>query len=509
MFLDYLLKFSYFLASSPRYRIFKTFINEILNNENSVKKRYFDFFIICLLLLTIYILVDENRRESSFFIQVEMIAVIIFIFEWLARLWVCSDIHQTIVENHKKYNLLGRNFRISKTIKEIMRDKMKFIFSPMSIIDLLAILPSFRSAKIFRIFLLFRLFKIFRYTRSIKKFLSVFNEKKFEFGTLAFLFSFIIFFSAIAIYMYESELNNNINSMFDAIYWSIITITTVGYGDITPLTIEGKIVTFILVFAGTTSVVLATSIATTALTAKMSIIKDENTKSQTNKLRKYTLICGFGEIGMVLAKSLIENGENFLIVDEKEEEIRRAKENNYLAIKADATNMELFTSINVKNLKTVAIITDNDATNLSILLSVKSINQDLKTIIRANDKNSKAKFKIAGANRVIFPYEFAALMGVEYIGQPMAFDVIDNILITKGGASIDEVSLSAFYEQKTLYQTGYHNFRLKVIGIIRKDISNFIFHPNDNFKLEQNDKLIILGNSDLIASFHLKCMKKS
>jgi len=501
-----MLKLAYFLNSCYRYNNLKSLVNEILNDETSNKKRYFDLVIISFLLISIYILVDKNRRDDPFFIHIELIAVSVFIFEWLARLWVCSDIHKTIVENHKKYHLLGRNFRVKKTVKEIFRDKLNFIISPMSIIDLLAILPSFRSARILRIFLLFRLFKIFRYTSSIKRFLGIFVEKRFEFGTLAFLFSFIIFFSAIAIYIYEEHLNDKINSIFDAVYWSIITITTVGYGDIVPHSIEGKVITSMLVFAGMTLVVLATSITTSALTAKMKIIKEENTKSKTNRLKNYTIICGFGEMGAVLAKFLAEGGKDFFIIDEKSEEIRKAKEHNYLAIKGDGTDLELFQNLNTKNLKSVAIITENDAINLSILLTIKSLNKNIKTIIRANNKNSKSKFKIAGASKVIFPYELAAFMAVEYIGQPiMAFDVIDKILITKGGASIDEVLIS---HPKTLRQTKYHNFRLKIIGVIRGNINNFMFHPNDNFKLENKDKLIVFGNSDLIASFQLKCMKK-
>ncbi len=506
--LDKIVEFAYYLNSSKKYKSFKYKVNRILNDETYPKKKFFDIFMILLVLFTLYILIDEKEKLHPIFYTFENIAITIFAIEWLLRLWVSSDIHKIIIDNYEKYQLLGRKYRIKKIGKEIIKEKFKFIKSPMSIIDLLSILPSFRAFRVLKLFLIFRLFKIFRYTNSINEFLYVFIEKRFEFGTLLLLYGFVVFFSSTAIYMYEGigGVNPKIESYFDAVYWSIITISTVGYGDVTPVTDEGKVITLILILGGFTTVVLATSIATNALTEKLEIVRENDVKSKASKFKKYILICGFGYIGYVLAKELKQSGEEFIIIDEKDEEVKYAMEHNYKAIQGDATNYELLTSLKIESrVKSIAILTNNDAVNLSILLTVKSINPNIETFVVANNKSSKSKFYMAGASKIIFPYELAALMGIEYIGQPMGFDVIDNILFAKDGVMLDEIEVKKSLDLKKLKDTKYKEYKLKVIAIIRnKNINDFIFNPKDDLIIFKGDLIIVFGNGDLINSFKLK-----
>lgn len=166
-----IVKFAYLIAASDRYNAVKSFVGEVLEDQNSLKKRYFDYFMIFLVLTTVFILIYEIKHELPLFIDYyEMFAIGVFIVEWLGRLWVSSDIHLEIIEGYEKAQISGSKFKFNKTLGRVLKKKIDFIVSPMSIVDLLAILPSYRPLRILRILLLFRLFKIFRYTQSVNFF---------------------------------------------------------------------------------------------------------------------------------------------------------------------------------------------------------------------------------------------------------------------------------------------------------------------------------------------------
>ena len=246
---NFFINFAYFLESSKKYYLTKNFFYEILEDTNSKKRKYFDFFMIFLVLSTVAILIYEvNHQLLPWLDTYETIAVIIFIIEWVSRFWVNSHSHRHIIDDYEKSQLLNQPYILKDSLKKIIKEKFYFIISPMSIIDLLAILPYYRPLRILRILMLFRLFKILRYTNSIKQFRHVFVEKKFEFLTLGIMFFMAVAFGSTIIFIYEGAgVNPNIHNYFDAIYWSVITISTVGFGDISPVTIQGRVATLFLV----------------------------------------------------------------------------------------------------------------------------------------------------------------------------------------------------------------------------------------------------------------------
>lgn len=266
----------YRLDASPTYTTFKKFTKNILENNHYKYKKYFDFCMIFLVLSTIGILIYEvNHHKITFLITYEYFAIIVFLFEWLGRLWVYSDIRKTVITDYEESLFLARKYKLSKSLKKALKEKINFIISPLSIIDLLAILPAYRPLRVLRIFLLFRLFKILRYTSSLKEFLNIFIERKFELYTLVILTGIVLFFGSTIIFVYEGPegVNDKINHYFDAVYWALITISTVGYGDIVPITPEGKLVTLVLITNGFLVIAFSTSIVTTALSERMETIK--------------------------------------------------------------------------------------------------------------------------------------------------------------------------------------------------------------------------------------------
>jgi voltage-gated potassium channel len=409
-----LLSFAYKLEASKRYKAYKTFAYDILENQSSLKKKYFDYGMIFLVLSTIMILILEIKNDlPSWVYNFEAFAIFSFILEWLGRFWVSSDGYKLVIKAHSDI----KDASLWQMIKPALAQKWRFIISPMSIIDLLAILPSYRPLRVLRFFLLFRLFKVFRYTKSLNFLMHVFVEKRFEFLTLLVIFSFMVFFASTALYIFEGTGENpKLENFFDAIYWAVITITTVGYGDISPQTDEGQFITMVLIIGGIGIISFMTSIMTTAMTQKLHEAKSQYVVGEVGKLKEYILLCGYGKMGKVLAHELRDDQRNILIVDQDEDAVEEAKLEKFLALKADASDMDILKELECDSKVKYAVILSNDDTfNLSATLSLRALDNDIHILSRANTLTVAKKLEIAGASEAIYPYSTAALVAIEHV----------------------------------------------------------------------------------------------
>ena len=509
-FKEQLLTYSYRLAASKKYKKYKQRVDKLLNDQNYPKKRYFDYFMIFLVLSSIMILILEIKNKLPLWVYIyEGFAVFVFAIEWLARLWVVSDAHLDIIESQENAEYEKNDLNIWQLIKSAVVKKVKFIISPMSIIDLLAILPSFRALRFLRFLLLFRLFKVFRYTANINDLLRVFVEKRFEFFSLIILFAFMVFFASTVIYIFEGTgANPNVNNFYDAIYWAVVTITTVGFGDISPVTPEGRFVTIFLIIGGITSISFMTSIITTSMTEKMESIKTRQIFNEIGKLKSFIVVCGYGKMGKVLSSELQLSGEDVVIIDENYQESFDAQQKGFLAIHADASEIELLNELRMGGrVKYIVALTNNDATNLSIILSVKTIHPEITIFTRAVEENARDKLLLAGAKDVVFPYESAAIAAYEYLGQPIAFSAIDEILHEYIEPVIEEVEITKEMDIDgiTLKSIGIKKYRLKLLGVVRQSENDkFYFHPRkDSFSIVNEDILLVIGANEDISAFKL------
>jgi voltage-gated potassium channel len=164
--------FAYFLKSSPYYRNTKLFFYNLLENPDSRLKSYFDVVMICLVLLSVFLLIYEVDTElTRIELLFEQILVALFIIEYLLRAWLYNDVHKIILEHYEKARYLNSPFRMGKVVRLILAKKIEYIFTPLALIDLLAILPSYRTLRVLRGLLIFRLFKLSRYFNSLSVFL--------------------------------------------------------------------------------------------------------------------------------------------------------------------------------------------------------------------------------------------------------------------------------------------------------------------------------------------------
>ncbi len=519
MFSKFVIYHAYLLKSSPRFKRIKRGVYNALENPRSQVKSYVDMLMIGLIVISIFFLLYDVEHETGvmggYF---EQGVITCFACEYLLRVWVSSDTHLLLIEEYEKASYLNIEFSLFRALKKAWIKKFEYILSPMAIIDLLAILPSYRPLRILRIFLIFRLFKLFRYSNSARLYSDILASKRFELLTLLLFSCLLVFIASVSVFIFEfPEINSHIKNLFDAFYWSIVTMATVGYGDITPQTHGGKIVAILLILTSIGVLSFFTSILISAFNEKIPLLRENQVYAETENYKNFIIICGFGRVGQEIAKRLHRDKQKFIIIDKNEQHVEIARQRNFLVIHNDASKNQILLSAGInRGATTVLCTTGDDVTNVYVTLTSRHLNKNIRIISRANQQENVAKLYQAGADQVIKPFEVAGLLTAEFLGQPVAFEAISGILQNHAEVVMDtlRVNQGSELDDKQIIRLELAKYKLTLLGVIsanpihlqhrNKYLVNqqhFYFNPDRHFVLHHGDILLVLGRKFSIDHF--------
>ncbi len=513
-------RLAYRLQASERHHRVKEFSRKLLTDPRSHRRSLFDGFMIVLVLVSVMFLIYEVRHPLGYWADLfEACVVGVFISEYLLRMWLYNDSHKILIEHWERAELMGLPFRAGAALWAVLRPKLAYMSSPMAIIDLLAILPSYRPLRFLRLFLLFRLLKLFRYTRSLGAFGQVMVEKRFELYTLSLFVGSVVLIATVAIYLFESEApHTRVLTLMDALYWAVITVTTVGYGDIVPTTPEGRVVAMVLVFAGIGVISFATSIIVMAFHEKMRELHDNRVYAAVERESGITIVCGFGRIGQVVAERLAASKQAFVIVDKNVESVELARRLGFLAVAGEATDGTLLANLGLgRQASSILCLTHDDVSNVYITLTARQMSPDILIVSRANKAETAKKLTQAGVSHVVRPYEVVARMAAEFIGQPVAFDALYDVVTRAAGVHLEPVAVRVgdWLEKQRIGEIDLASRRLLLFGVIRPNASpaedchsrydlegrHFYFNPGPRLLLLSGDILILIGYQANLSQF--------
>ena len=508
------LSFSYYLQGSKRYNKVKNFFSDLLDNDDYRYKKYFDFFMIFIILSSVTLLVMDVKQHIPLWLDNLDLYFItsIFIIEYLLRMWIYSDIHKIIIDEYEECNYFDKEVNWFALFLKILKNKWEYVTSLSAIIDLIAILPSYRGLRVLRVLVLFRAFKMLRYTKSLTGFLYVLKNKKFELMTLLTLSTFFIFISGIMLYVFEGDgQNENIDNLFDAFYWALITISTVGYGDISPVTPEGRIVTMLIIITGIGLISFVTSIIVSSFNERLGVLREDRVVQEVGKKKKLTVICGYGLLGRLVAQGLQKKGVEFVVIDSSEEMTTFAVNDGYHAVCANATKGSVFQKLGIhERISHVLCLTSDDIQNAFIAVNVKSLNEKVHVAARCSDNEIATKMEYAHVDQVIMPEEIAGMMGAVYAGEPVAFEALLSIIEEKEKTQIDEISITegSLLDKKKIGEVDFEKLRLILLGVFKHNesskLGDFIFNPSDELLLSAGDTLICIGYSNAVSNLKRK-----
>ncbi|MEO2065064.1 MAG: potassium channel family protein, partial [Desulfurobacteriaceae bacterium] len=196
-------------------------------------------------------------------------------------------------------------------------------------------------------------------------------------------------------------------SWLDCLWHTVITISTVGYGEVHPLSVPGKIFTMaVIAVAFALFAYGASTVASMIFEGELrKIFTTKRMEKMVAKLKNHTIVCGLGRTGQAAVKELSREKIPFVVIEKNEERIEEAKEKypNLIYIHGDATQDETLIKAGVKSAANMIVATADDADNLFITLSAKNLNPRLRIVTRANREENVIKLKRAGATEVILP----------------------------------------------------------------------------------------------------------
>ncbi|MBC6996394.1 potassium channel protein [Lewinella lacunae] len=297
-------------------------------------------------------------------------------------------------------------------------------------------------------------------------------------------------------------------SLSDAFYMAAITISTVGFGEVQPLSETGKVFVsvMILVNIGIVAYALAT-FSYYVIEGKLFVQMEQNRmRARIDALKNHTIICGFGRYGQEIARHLLEHGQSFVVVDEKEENLHLPEfaERNLPYIIGDATHDEVLQEAGISRAGSLITALSDDSDNLFIVLSAKDLNPHLRIISRAHQSRSREKMIKAGASHVIMPEQIGGFYMAALISKPGAvefFSYVTNELESDIG--FEEVrydQLPAPLQGKNIQEmslrqkTGVNVIGHRLVG------GRYEVNPGPSAALHPGESFIVVGSQPQILA---------
>ncbi len=305
----------------------------------------------------------------------------------------------------------------------------------------------------------------------------------------------MMFFGTAGYYIIEDM------SFFNSLYMTVITVSTVGFSEIEPLSQRGRVITMILIITAIS--VGAYSIAIIVRIFIEGELKQsferKKVEKQINSLKDHFIICGFGRIGRIICDDLHQDGIDFVVIEQDPDAVAKLQRKNYLFIQMDATTEEALLKAGIRNAKGLVTAVRSDANNVFITLTAKGLRSDIYVLSRTSDVKNEEKLKRAGANQVVSPYFLGGRRMAQVLKRPTVVDFIDIATMgNKLGLTIEEARIGANSRLvgKNLIDSNLRKDFGVIIVAIKKITGEMIFNPLPYETLEVNDVIVVLGKKE-------------
>ncbi|TAL62507.1 MAG: potassium channel protein [Nitrospirae bacterium] len=293
-------------------------------------------------------------------------------------------------------------------------------------------------------------------------------------------------------------------TLFEALYMTTITVATVGFQEVHPLSDAGRMFTIILIITSFGTFAFAiTSITRYIMDGEFrEYFKIKRLTSELEKLENHVIICGYGRNGKQAARVLKSHNQRFVVIEQKGEPVQNMSEKYpHLVITGDATQDEVLMQAGIQRARAVVTTLPVDADNLFIVLSARTLNRKLNIISRASDDNSDKKLKTAGADHVIMPDMVGGAHMASLVMKPDIVEFIDYVTGVGVDINLDEIAyenLPQNLQNKTIRELEVRNKSgANIIGF-KTAKGEYVINPSAETILIPNAKLFVLGTSDQI-----------
>lgn len=493
-------------------------LDRMLNDSESQSKRRFDIFISILVLISTAILFiggwDQESYQPPFLLQlIDNFILFIFLIEYLARVAYAKPDLPSVVK-------LSR----WQVFRYHVQARLKWMMTPMAIIDLLAVLPLFALDRGYANFKLFRVIRILRLLR-LYRLAIIYNPleklaKAFRNNSLLYIIAFslvavTIAMGSLAFYIVEGNSNPNVNTPFDAIWWTVVTLTTVGYGDTVPSSNLGKVVAITLMLSGVILMAVFAGVMTQTMVGYLLDVREERVRMSSTV--NHFIICGWNSRGQMVAdeiRHLVPNEEIIVFADLEEpmdmpEYITFLRGNPTKESEWDKVRLSLARNIVVLAPPSTGSSVTADGYTALVVYTIRSFERKLpqKGVDRSVplhisaellDPENYEHLTVAGADEVVHTAQVGSNLIAHSSVKPGMGRVVTE-LISWWGQGIDLEDIPDTLIEGTTFKAVSEELRSSrgylVVGLVNAD-GSIKLNPNDSRKVSRDQKLVVIRDHE-------------
>lgn len=282
---------------------------------------------------------------------------------------------------------------------------------------------------------------------------------------------------------------------------TLITVSTVGFSEIKPLTEIGRLITVVIIITGiSVGTYTLSQLVKMVIEGELSVFLGRR-KLEKNiaELKNHWIICGFGRIGRIISSELAAENIPFLVIEQDPEKNEALEAFEYLYFNMDAASDEALVKAGIHNAKGLVTAVRSDANNVFITLTAKGLRSDIFILARASDQNNETKLLRAGATRVVCPYMIGGKRMAQVLKRPTVVDFIDTTSMDgKLGLVMEEavIGTGSPIAGKTLVESNIRRDFGIIIVAIKKPDNRMIFNPAPSEILEAGDVIVAIGKKD-------------
>jgi voltage-gated potassium channel len=289
----------------------------------------------------------------------------------------------------------------------------------------------------------------------------------------------------------------------ESIYAATQTVTTVGYGDIHPITHAGRVFSIFFMLGGVGTVLYAlTNIVQTIVQSEL--LESYQKRKRWRKMKQLSdhyIICGAGRVGSRVVSELARSGVVFVAIERSAAKVQGWVDEGHHVIVGDATLEATLHDAGVSRARGLAACLPDDADNVYVVLTARGLNPGMHIVARAVEEQAEPKLVRAGANRVIAPIIIGGHRMAQALTKPAVADFMDSIAAENLNLGFEqcEVSAGSVYAGKTLRDTNIRAELNSVVVAIRRAEGEMIYQPNGDVELKAGDMLVVIGRPDTLT----------
>ncbi|MDQ7838297.1 MAG: potassium channel protein [Thermodesulfobacteriota bacterium] len=290
----------------------------------------------------------------------------------------------------------------------------------------------------------------------------------------------------------------------DALYMTVITLTTVGYGEVRPLGGSGRVFTICLLIMGVGFVFYMFGTITQIMVEGQfrRLLGRRKLEKQLAALKDHYIICGYGRIGQIISREIAKKPLPLVIIENSPDLIKTIEEQGHLFIEGDATREDTLLKANIQKAKGLVATVSSDADNVYIILTARGLNPGLYIMARVVDEKAERNLLQAGANRVISPYHIGARKMAQAILRPAVTDFIE-LAVHRGGIElqIEEIPVRApsRITDVPLRESGIRQELGLIIIAIQRASGEMLYNPPPEARIQVGDTLIAMGSPESLG----------